>query len=226
MTTNRVDPAFGHWLAGMTDGEGSFVISRDPRGIFRCTFQMGLRLDDRPILNECCSRVGLGAVHEQLGRLAVWVVGRKVEVEILVQLFRRYPLRAKKAKDFEVWARAVELWNGEDAAESKAIKFMRLKLELEAGRKFPPEPAAEPETVQCFHCETDLLRGTNRCPACHTTPAKHQRRQAIQALWRDGASLKQIGAELDLSIDALQYEIQDARRRGYDIPRRNTGFSC
>lgn len=115
----RVDPDFGHWLAGFTDGEGSFSISR-PRKSYICSFHISLRMDDIDILHEACARTGLGYVAPAVRKTlrsrnekpqARWDVGGKIQCHRLVQIFTDYPLRAKKAGDFSVWTKAVLEWN-------------------------------------------------------------------------------------------------------------------
>ncbi len=109
-----MDDAFGHWLAGFIDGEGSFQIVAF-RGRFDCRFRVKLRDDDRAILEEIVKRTGIGRIKTDAGHgsskpQAVWKVQNKAECLALVQLLDRYPVRAKKARDYVVWRAAVMLW--------------------------------------------------------------------------------------------------------------------
>lgn len=116
----RVDPAFGNWLAGFADGEGCFRISRARRGTeswsYSCLFSIGLRADDAAVLEEIQGHLGIGDIrHEERARknwapMVKWTVRRKADVVDLVTVFKTYPLRAKKAQDFEIWRQAVDLW--------------------------------------------------------------------------------------------------------------------
>lgn len=111
----REDAGFGYWLAGFTDGEGCFLVRRHERGTHTCAFQIKLRRDDRAVLERIRRFVGYGTVRDEDGEgssspKAVYVVQDKEGCEALVGLFRRYPLTAKKANDFEVWAEAVWEW--------------------------------------------------------------------------------------------------------------------
>lgn len=116
-----LDDAFGHWLAGFADGEGSFTIncSRFHESL-HTVFKITLRIDDRPILEEIQRHTGLGKLFERPARGATnpsvsWVVTGKRDCAQLVRLFDRYPLRAKKARDYAVWREGVREWNRPNA---------------------------------------------------------------------------------------------------------------
>jgi hypothetical protein len=111
----EIDDAFGHWFAGFADGEGCFRIKTTNQGTYQCRFSIGLRADDAPILREIHGRLGIGIlihsgrtnIHQEQWRLEV---NSKAHVRRLVDIFDRYPLRAKKAADFAIWREAVFLW--------------------------------------------------------------------------------------------------------------------
>ena len=108
------DP-FGHWLAGFVDGEGCFYFSVTSDGSCRPVFRLKVRLDDKDVLNRARDWSGVGVVveihNEKLPNpQCEWIVRKKRHVLKLVEIFTAYPLRAKKAKDFEIWAKAVNVW--------------------------------------------------------------------------------------------------------------------
>jgi hypothetical protein len=136
-----VDRDFGNWLAGFIDGEGCFYITRDnARGVYRARFSLTLRADDRAILEECHSRVGIGTLHNykaQSGNMVTrWIVQSYADVDELVEVLHRFPLRAKKRKDFEIWSRAAAAVRGNVALGRSAnntdlnITMSTLKSEL------------------------------------------------------------------------------------------------
>lgn len=110
-----MDAKFGHWLAGFTDGEGSFDINRNPHGSYACRFAISLRIDDLPILQEIQRATAIGKIVfvEKYGTSAAqarWIVNNKTDCVALVEVFDCYPLRAKKARDFAIWREAVYVW--------------------------------------------------------------------------------------------------------------------
>lgn len=116
-----VDDGFGHWLAGFLDGEGCFSIKTQSRG-YACDLILWVRADDKSIIDEIVTRTGIGSVVFRNHRPATpnqeyaahplvgWSVRRKPDCIALVSLIDRYPLRAKKARDYAVWREAVMLW--------------------------------------------------------------------------------------------------------------------
>jgi len=112
-----MDDRYGYWLSGLIDGEGSFLIQCDPRKrVFSCRFIMAMRDDDEKMVREIHRRTGIGNIYMCSARGAtrpsvMWMVQSKADVQSLVQLLDRYPLRSRKAKDFKVWKRAVAEWS-------------------------------------------------------------------------------------------------------------------
>ena len=149
-----IDDAFGHWLAGFTDGEACFEIKRiqgPQTASYICRMTIGLRIDDRPILDEIARRTGLGTITISTaqskhgtyytpgrGDQARWEVSRKREVAKLAAIYERYPLRAKKRQDFEIWKRAVVIWmtiNRVGSIKQDWTEMLQLRDALKTGRK-------------------------------------------------------------------------------------------
>lgn len=137
--------AFGNWFAGFADGEGSFQIAKNGNS-YSPRFVITVREDDRPVLEEIHKRLAVGQVSrhytpgmqvaERLPQ-ARFQVAQRGECLKLVHLFDRCPLRAKKAKDYEIWREAVH----EALSDLRDPERMqRLKDQLEEGRRFDPDP--------------------------------------------------------------------------------------
>lgn len=143
-----LDIAFGHWFAGFTDGEGCFRIKPTNKGTYQCRFSIGLRADDEPILREIRDEIGAGIlVHS--GRDSIkqeqwrYEVNSKAGCLALVEAFDRFPLRAKKARDYDVWRRAVMVWASvENGRRADWSEMAALADELREARRFAPPVAA------------------------------------------------------------------------------------
>jgi len=163
----ELDPAFGHWLAGFIDGEGSFNIRRDGarrrRRAWSTSFILTVRDDELPTLEAICAATGLGTIHAKRPALGAnpqvsWEVERLRDQLALVELLAAHPLRAKKRHDLAVWAKAVSYrqhmpkgngrgWRGELATTANYQRFKELRAELDAVRAYVPNgaPAPTPE---------------------------------------------------------------------------------
>jgi hypothetical protein len=136
---SMVDKEFGNWLAGFIDGEGSFYIARHgSRSVYRPRFSLSVRSDDRPVIDEIHQRTQLGTVHEYKAStgsmITRWDVQSRESCAALVVLLTKYPLRAKKKRDFEVWRRAVAIQDtirsGRADNSSVSASMLALKEEL------------------------------------------------------------------------------------------------
>lgn len=118
---------FGARLAGITDGEGHFAITRQRRegrvDNYGCGFVLNMRDDDTPFIEWLHEQSGgLGniyhtrAIRQRTGWITnptvYWRVENKSDCLKLLPIFERYPPLSKKARDFEIWAQAVRYWNG------------------------------------------------------------------------------------------------------------------
>ncbi len=144
-----VDDAFGYHLAGLIDGEGCFRIHSQKGGTYYApSFSLKLRDDDGPILREIVDRTGIGRVAADRSRsgnshpCAVWRVQSRAETEALAALLDRYPLRTRKARDYAVWRRAIDVraamtrgnrWHG----PRDWSPLIEIKRELERARAYP-----------------------------------------------------------------------------------------
>lgn len=108
---------FGAWLSGFVDGEGCFTCDWDKsHHIGQLQFRIELRHDDKLILERIrsflrCGRMGTRIHNASNTQPSVWFCVRPIEElkRIVVPNFEKYPLLAKKHRDFETWKLAVQL---------------------------------------------------------------------------------------------------------------------
>ena len=109
---------FGTWLSGFTDGEGCFNlgIQRNERGCaHRIDFSISLRADDFPIIKLIQSYLQCGKVKSALPKrlghpITTFFVYNIPSIrDVIVPHFEKYPLLAKKARDFMIWKQAAKL---------------------------------------------------------------------------------------------------------------------
>lgn len=113
-------PRFGDWFAGFVDGEGCFAINcscskRDGNKEVKTGLQITLRDDDLEVLEYICDTLNIGNIYKRQGYgngkpTAQYYVYRKPDLKhVIIPLFEKHPLMAKKKRDFEIWKRAVEI---------------------------------------------------------------------------------------------------------------------
>ncbi|OGE81123.1 MAG: hypothetical protein A3H72_00895 [Candidatus Doudnabacteria bacterium RIFCSPLOWO2_02_FULL_48_8] len=125
MQPETIDKLPGDYLAGFVEGEGCFALKyRLDRKIrngktreyfyWNAEFAIVLRSDDANLLHKIRDTLGCGSVtFVNGGKLARYSVQNpKLLREIFIPLFNKHPLRGKKASDFKLWSRGVELISG------------------------------------------------------------------------------------------------------------------
>lgn len=149
-----MDDDFLHWFAGFIAGEGAFIIAPRYDGSgqqFTTRLKLGLRDDDIDILIEIQSRLNIGRIYrhnpkaENVNPMAMWIVADIAGCQKLVSIFRKYPLRARKQQDFEVWAEAVAE-NSRPLEQRDLAKMRYLADRIKLVRRYDAEE--EDETYQ------------------------------------------------------------------------------
>jgi hypothetical protein len=109
--------AFGYWLSGFVDGEGCFMLQArgdQSRQTGCARFTLGLRSDDTQILEMIQSYWNVGRIHvtgrkkDIFPQVAFQVCHLKDLIDVVAPHFVRYPLRAKKARDFAIWHTGIQ----------------------------------------------------------------------------------------------------------------------
>lgn len=113
---------FGSWLSGFTDGEGCFYLhfkQWPTKTRIAAFYLVALRDDDWKIIGLIQRFLRCGTIHPHSSKsrrqsTSNPALGFQVRVaadleEIVVPQFERYPLMAKKARDFAIWRRGVAI---------------------------------------------------------------------------------------------------------------------
>jgi hypothetical protein len=119
MATEVLNP---YYVAGFVDGEGCFslCISANPKyktGYeVRLLFDIELREDDREILERIQATLQCGHIYHLTYERYGWTPHVKYKVscftdiyEKVIPFFQKYPLQAKKNRDFALFCEAAEL---------------------------------------------------------------------------------------------------------------------
>lgn len=141
----------GGYVSGLVDGEGCFSASigrRPDDGYIRCnaSFDLALRADDQAILEWLAKTyLSCGSLHyvvpsgSSCPKVQFRVAALQDHLRYLVPHFDKYPLRAKKRKDYEVWRQLVQLL-AENHYSGHSDEFVAeassLVSQLRTGRRF------------------------------------------------------------------------------------------
>lgn len=130
-----MDDGFGHWFAGFTDGEGCFFIGNGAAALPR--FSLGLRADDWQVLEYVRTQLRIGTVRRRQSAPSAtrnqkpearFEVFRAADQMVLLDVFTRYPLRAKKRHQFEAWSVAVREAAKGRRRDKAVIQACRVRL--------------------------------------------------------------------------------------------------
>lgn len=149
--TDLDDYSFWSWLAGLSDGEACFALRVSGRfPSYRPEYVMGLRADDYPMLSAIQKRAHIGYLRSlpRGGKnpQVSWSVTNISECRRLADGFRSGAgLFSKKARDFALWCRAVDLiaeYGGGVARSPVADELAALKAQLHMVKEFDANRAA------------------------------------------------------------------------------------
>jgi hypothetical protein len=138
----RVPPEIGHYLAGFTDGEGSFNISFRPRPDYvvpwKVTVSFNVSQKDRVILALFKRHLGCGTLRGRPD--GVWyyeVTNLSAVVENVIPFFERFPfLSAKKKRDFHKFKQIVALMlRGAHLTPNGIREILEVRNEMNDGGK-------------------------------------------------------------------------------------------
>ena len=111
---------FEAWFAGFAAGEGCFRIQAHKDGrYYTCAFSIHLRADDAPVLRGLQTRIGgrLRFGDERKNKQGVrsspdvrWIIETREDCWKIATILDRMPLFAKKANDYRIWRRALQIW--------------------------------------------------------------------------------------------------------------------
>lgn len=113
-----IDADFANYMAGLIDGEGCFSVhKKNVSGYetYDCQFSITMRSDDADILREMQRRLdGIGSIairdRTSSNPQVRYCISSKKDCCVLREVLMAFPLRAKKARDFEIWCHALDAW--------------------------------------------------------------------------------------------------------------------
>lgn len=136
----------GDWpayLAGLVSAEGSLSINESGPRTYVPRLRVNMRADDLPLLTELHGRAGVGRLYEyersdDSGKpVAAWVTSSRSDLAALVRILDAHAPRGRKAREYQIWHRAVLAHRMGAGASGRTHNLRTLKRRLEQARVYP-----------------------------------------------------------------------------------------
>ena len=167
LNVNEIPPHIGYYLAGFTDGEGSFNVSFRPRSDYKSPWKISLCFNisqrDSVILAQFKRHLGCGTMRQRHDGVWYYEVNNLIPiVENVIPFFERFGfLSAKKKRDFAKFKQLAELIReGRHHTQKGVEEVLQIRQEMNDGgnrryldeeilRRFenPQRPYAGPENT-------------------------------------------------------------------------------
>lgn len=137
----QIKPDVGNYIAGFTDGEGSFNISvkkrNDYKDQWKLTASFNISQKDRVILALIKNELGCGTLRERKDGVVYYEVTNITSLkERIIPFFKRFGfLSSRKKTNFSIFSSIVEkMANGEHLTEQGFQKILELRETLNEGK--------------------------------------------------------------------------------------------
>jgi hypothetical protein len=129
------------WITGLTDAEGSFIISIYKRNDsnnwqIKPSFELWFHAKDINTLQELKDYFGVGIINTRKDRNVTSFTVTKISdlVNVIIPHFSNFPLQTQKKVDFQLWAKIVKSkQNKEHLTQEGLLKILSLKSSLNKG---------------------------------------------------------------------------------------------
>ena len=138
--SQRVRPEIGYYIAGFTDGEGSFNVSFRPRSDYKLPWKISLSFNisqkDRSILEFFKTHLQCGTLRERKDGVVYYEVTNLDDlVEKIIPFFNKYSfLSAKKKRDFKKFKQIAKvIFSQEHLKENGIRKILEIRSDMNNG---------------------------------------------------------------------------------------------
>ena len=146
LSVEAISTSLGSFLAGFALGEASFMIvcrRRDDHvRKWKLSAAFNVSQKDLAPLELFRDTLGCGTIRRAGNGGWYWEVNRLTDIQqVIIPFFRRFPLVGEKARDFELFRRAVDILSSGDRSDSAPAQVLALRERMNRGgkRKYPAE---------------------------------------------------------------------------------------
>jgi len=158
---------FESYISGFVDGEGYFCIREKELETFEAWFGIILREDDYEILEKIQKYFNCGILGRKQGLNKKDGIPRSPQArfevrkykdlyEKIIPHFEKYPLKAKKKRDYEIWKEAVSIMYfglHKRGKENMKERMKKLNKEIKEVRKFENSNVINSEDIKIEYTE-------------------------------------------------------------------------
>ena len=156
-----------NWLSGFTSGDGNFSVAINKSSTCKVGFSVQLRFNlyqhvrDAELILNISKYLGCGNVYADGDRLKVFIVHKLDDiVEIIIPIFKMYPIFGIKAQDFTDFCKVSELIKkGEHLNADGFSQILKIRSSMNKGRKLV---LPQPEDYQHHRCGKGRLYMYNK----------------------------------------------------------------
>ena len=167
LNAKLVPDPIGYYLAGFTDGEGSFNVSFRPRGDYRMPWKVSLCFNisqrDSVILSKFKRHLGCGTMRQRRDGVWYYEVNNLAAIrESVIPFFERFGFQsAKKQRDFSKFRElAALLAEGRHLNRDGIEEILRIRSDMNDGgkRRYMDDAILEAfENPQRLHARRDSI---------------------------------------------------------------------
>ena len=140
MNIKKIDPRLGYYIAGFSDGEGSFNLSLKNRGDYKENWKLSpsfnISQKDRVILSKIKDTLKCGTLRERKDGVVYFEVTNVNSLyEIIIPFFNRFNfLSANKKRNFMIFSKIIEMmYKREHLSREGFIQILQLREKLNQG---------------------------------------------------------------------------------------------
>lgn len=137
-STKGLNENFLKWFVGLSDGESSFYFTRtviqNKYVKYSFIFKLTMHIDDRKVLEYIQQKLNIGRLSENGDEIS-FIVSKKEEIIILIDIYTKYNLNTTKHLNFLDWKKAFYIYvyrNSDD--NSFDSKLLDIKNQMNNSR--------------------------------------------------------------------------------------------
>jgi hypothetical protein len=121
------------WLIGFTDADGGFSIEKSDRNKFVWIYYLDQHIYNEIILIYIKTVLFVGSINNSDKTMRKFIIrDRSIHKEIIIPIFNQLPLLTSKMYKFQLWYKALLIWESKIPKEIRIKKVLEIKAQMES----------------------------------------------------------------------------------------------